>query len=116
MTNPVGEFIKDRRESLNISLKKLGEACGVSDSEILKIESGQRKNPNWTTLCKIARALNFHPFELLLKAGYISEADINPILRIKGLERLSEEDIEVVQSVIDAQVAKTQKTCRDYTV
>ena len=37
MTNPVGEFIKDRRESLNISLKKLGEACGVSDSEILKI-------------------------------------------------------------------------------
>ena len=79
MTNPVGEFIKDRRESLNISLKKLGEACGVSDSEILKIESGQRKNPNWTTLCKIARALNFHPFELLLKAGYISETDINPI-------------------------------------
>lgn len=109
MSNPLGNFIKERREALNMSLKKLGEACGVSDSEILKIESGQRKNPSWTTLCKIARALNFHPFEILLKAGYISEADINPILRIKGLDRLSEEDIEVVQSVINAQVAKNAK-------
>ncbi len=109
MSNPIGEYIKERREALNMSLKKLGEACGVSDSEILKIESGQRKNPSWTTLCKIARALNFHPFEVLLRAGYISEADINPILRIKGLDRLSEEDIEVVQSVINAQVAKNAK-------
>lgn len=109
MSNPLGEFIKERREALNMSLKKLGEACGVSDSEILKIESGQRKNPSWTTLCKIARALNFHPFEILLKAGYISESDINPILRIKGLDRLSEEDIEVVQNVINAQVAKNAK-------
>ncbi len=109
MSNPIGEYIKERREALNMSLKKLGEACGVSDSEILKIESGQRKNPSWTTLCKIARALNFHPFEVLLRAGYISEADINPILRIKGLDRLSEEDIEVVQNVINAQVAKNAK-------
>ena len=109
MNNSVGDYIKARRESLNMSLKKLGEACGVSDSEILKIESGQRKNPNWTTLCKIARALNFHPFEILLKAGYISESDINPVLRIKGLDRLSEEDIEVVQNVIDAQAAKNAK-------
>lgn len=109
MANPIGDMIKERREALGMSLKKLGEACGVSDSEILKVESGQRKNPNWNTLCKIAQALNFHPFELLLKAGYISENDINPILRIRGLDRLSNEDLEVVQNVIDAQVAKNAK-------
>lgn len=114
-SNNVGEFIKDRRESLNMSLKKLGEACGVSDSEILKIESGQRKNPNWTTLCKIARALHFHPFELMLKAGYINEHDINPILRIKGLDRLSAEDIEFIQNMIDVRVAQNARRLAETT-
>lgn len=109
MSSSVGEYIKNRRESKGMSLKKLGGACGISDSEILKIESGQRKNPNWTALCKIARVLDFHPFEILLAAGYINQSDINPILRIKGLDRLSDEDIEVVQNVIDAQVAKNAK-------
>ena len=106
MSNSIGTMIKKRRDELNISLKKLGDACGVSDSEVSKIESGERKNPNWNTLCKIARALGFHPFELLLQAGYISESDIHPILRIKGLEYLSSEDLEVVQNVINAQLKK----------
>ncbi len=106
MQNTIGEYIKERRESLNMSLKKLGDACGVSDSEILKIESGQRKSPNWTTLCKIARALGFHPFELMLKAGYISETDINPALRLKNLNRLSMQNLAFIQTVIDAQVAQ----------
>ena len=109
MQNTVREYIKKRRESLNMSLKKLGCTCNVSDSEILKIESGQRKSPNWTTLCKIARALGFHPFELMLKAGYISESDVNPFFRLKNLNRLSMQDIDFVQSVIDAQVAKNAK-------
>ena len=109
MSNPIGDFIRERRELMNMSLKKLGEACGISDSEILKIESGQRKSPNWTTLCKVARPLGFHPFEVLLKAGYICESDINPILRITGLNRLSADDIEVVQSVVDALVARNAK-------
>lgn len=106
MDNSVGTFIKKRREAQNISLKKLGEACGVSDSEILKIENGKRKSPNWTTLCKIAKVLNFSPLEILLQAGYISESDINPALRIKGLQYLSQDDIELVQNVVDAQVKK----------
>ena len=99
---------------LHYHLDKM-HACGVSDSEILMIESGKRKNPNWITLCKIAHTLNFHPFELLLQAGYIDDNDINPILRIKGLDRLSVEDIEVVQNVIDAQVAKNAKKLSEKT-
>lgn len=115
MQNTIGEFIKERRESLNMSLKKLGDACEVSDSEILKIESGQRKNPNWTTLCKIAKALGFHPFELMLKAGYISETDINPSLRLKNLDRLSAQELDFVQSIIDTQVAKNAKRLANIT-
>lgn len=109
MQRPVGALIKQRREALNISQKKLGEACGVSDSEIQKIESGQRKSPNWITLCKIAKALSFHPFDLMLAAGYIDESDINPSQIIQGLDRLNEEDIEVIQNLVNAQVAKNAK-------
>ena len=109
MPNPIGDLIKNRRDALDMSLKKLGEACGVSDSEILKIESGKRKNPNWITLCKIANALNFHPLEFMEAAGYIDETDINPIHRLTGLDKLSLEDLEEVQDVIDARVARNAR-------
>ena len=116
MSTPVGTLIKERKEALGMSLKKLSEACEISDSEILKIESGQRKTPNWSALCKIAHALFFHPFEVLLAAGYITESDINPVYRLKGLDRLSAEDMEVVQNIIDAQVAKNAKKLAETTV
>jgi transcriptional regulator with XRE-family HTH domain len=46
----IGQMIKSRREAMGLSLKKLAIACGSSDSEIMKIENGTRKNPNWATV------------------------------------------------------------------
>ena len=97
----LGQLIKCKRESEGLSLKKLGIACNVSDSEILKIENGTRKNPNWSTLCEIAHKLNFHPFEILLAAGYITENDIHPNSKVHGLEKLKNDDIAMVQLFID---------------
>ena len=97
----LGEMIKDKREAAGLSQKKLGIACGLSDSEIMKIENGQRKTPSWKNLCKIAQALKFHPFEILLGAGYITENDINPGIRLRGLDKLNEKDIETVQLFVD---------------
>ena len=39
----LGEMIKNKREAAGLSQKRLGTACGLSDSEIMKIENGQRK-------------------------------------------------------------------------
>lgn len=97
----LGQWIKHKREAAGLSLKKLGTACGVSDSEIMKIENGTRKNPNWSTLCEIARILKFHPFEILLVAGYITENDIHPSLKIHGLEKLNTDDVVMLQLFID---------------
>lgn len=97
----LSQIIKNKRESIGISQKKLGNACGLSDSEIMKIENGVRKKPNWENLCKIAQALNFHPFEFLLAAGYITTNDINPNIQLHGLEKLSNNDIEYLQLFID---------------
>lgn len=102
----LGQLIKSKREAVGLSQKKLGNACGLSDSEIMKIENGVRKKPNWENLCKIAQALNFHPFEFLLVAGYISENDIHPSTQLRNLEKLSESDIEYLQMFIDFMVSR----------
>lgn len=97
----LGRLIKDRRELLGYSQKKLGHICGLSDSEIMRIENGTREKPNWENLCRIAQALNFSPLEFLLSAGYISQNDIHPITQLKGLEKLSADDIKYLQLFID---------------
>lgn len=71
------ELVRLKRKDAGLSQKKLGEACGLSDTTISKIEGGSRETPQWDTLCKIAQALKFHPFEILLAAGYITEDDEN---------------------------------------
>lgn len=103
----LSEFIKTKRESAGLSFKKLSTASGVSDTEIMKIENGTRKNPSWNNLCRIAKALNFHPFEVLLNAGYISKEDIHPISLLKGLDDLSENELAIIQLFID--FIKTQR-------
>ena len=95
------ELVRLKRKDAGLSQKKLGEACGLSDTTISKIEGGSRETPQWDTLCKIAQALKFHPFEILLAAGYITEDDIHPNSQIHGLENLNEAGLEEVQLFID---------------
>ena len=102
----VGQLIKNKREAKGLSQKKLGKVCGLSDSEIMKIENGVRKKPNWNNLCRIAQALNFHPFELMLAARYISEDDIHPSSPLNGLEKLDSRDIEYLQLLIDFMISR----------
>ena len=51
----LGEMIKNKREAAGLSQKRLGSACGLSDSEIMKIENGQRKTPSWKICVKSHR-------------------------------------------------------------
>ena len=103
----LGQFVKERRTAAGLSQKKLGKAIGVSDSEIQRIEAGERQTANWENLCKIAKALSFHPFEILRIAGYISEEDIHPVSQLKGLDDLSKSEVYTVQLFID--FIKTQR-------
>ncbi len=102
----LGGIIKSRRELLGYSQKKLGHICGLSDSEIMRIENGTREKPNWENLCRIAQALDFSPLEFLLSAGYISKSDIHPTTQLKGLEKLSDDDIEYLQLLIDFMISR----------
>jgi len=97
----IGEFIKNKRTELGLSQKKLGAMVDLSDSEIMKIENGTRKTPNWESLCKLAGVFGISPLEILLVSGYISDNDVNPQIKIKGLEKLNDEEFKSVQQYID---------------
>lgn len=104
----VGDLIKQKRIKAKLSQKNLGKACGISDSEIMKIENGQRKTPNWENLCKISKALSIHPFDILLVAGYISESDFNSSNRLRNLDKLDENDCNFLQSLIDFMISRKE--------
>lgn len=104
----IGELIKEKREDAKLSLCNLGKACGLSDSEINKIETGKRKKPNWENLCKIAKVLKVHPFEFMIVAGYISEEDIHPNIYIRDLDKLNKSEIETVQTFIDFIISRNE--------
>lgn len=102
----IGEYIKEKRELAGYSQKKLAFQCGISDSELHKIEKGIRKKPNWQNLCEIAKHLEIHPLELMREAGYIVEDDIAPIHKIKRLDKLPPDSLELVQLYVDFLIAK----------
>lgn len=52
----VGENIKKFRKEKGLTQKKLGEKCGIAESNIRKYENG-KQNPKFETIQKIASAL-----------------------------------------------------------
>ena len=79
----LGSLIKARRNERGLSQQALADLCGTSDSEIAKIERGERKSPNCQILCRMAKALGYHPLELLKASGFLTNADIQDSLAIR---------------------------------
>lgn len=51
-------MIREIREKKGISQNRLAKIVGVSQSALSDIESGKTKNPRFSTIMKIAKALN----------------------------------------------------------
>jgi HTH-type transcriptional regulator, competence development regulator len=68
-----GTYIKHLRNTAKITQRKLEELSGISNAEISRIETGERKNPSPQTLKAIAPHLGVTYDELMKKAGYIEE-------------------------------------------
>jgi transcriptional regulator with XRE-family HTH domain len=64
----LGQRIRDRREIMTLSLDQLSAQVGITHVDLDAIESGQR-DPAFTTLCLIARALGT-PVAHLLEDGH----------------------------------------------
>ena len=97
----VGDVIKTNRELCGYSRKKLAELSNISDSELMKIENGDRKNPSWKNLCEIAKALDISPIEFMIETGYITQNDLNPAYMLKRVDKLEKDDLRDLQLFID---------------
>lgn len=68
-----GSYIKELRETNKLSQRELAEKSGISNAEISRLESGERKKPSPMSLKVIAPFLGVAYEELMQKAGYIEE-------------------------------------------
>ncbi len=63
----LGRAIRERRHELGLSQEALGDATDLDRTYISGIERGER-NPAFTSISKLALALEARPAELLVRA------------------------------------------------
>ena len=68
-----GSFLKNLREQNKLSQRDLAEKSGVSNAEISRLETGDRKKPSPLVLKSLAPSLGIRYEELMQQAGYIEE-------------------------------------------
>jgi transcriptional regulator with XRE-family HTH domain len=68
-----GSFLKNLREQNKLSQRDLAEKSGVSNAEISRLETGDRKKPSPLVLKSLAPSLGVTYEELMQQAGYIEE-------------------------------------------
>lgn len=68
-----GAFMKELRKKANLSQRELEALSGISNAEISRIETGDRKKPSPISLKALAPHLGIGYGELMQKAGYIEE-------------------------------------------
>ena len=99
MPTYTGDMIRKYRTEKGLTQKKLGELCGIADSNIRKYESGNQ-NPKIETLQKIADALDI-PVNRLLAGKIISRDELKEKLSEYGLTHLvpdTEEERPVLEN------------------
>ena len=64
MIRHLGESIRAQREARKLSQLALALEAGLSKTYLCDVEKG-RRNPSFTIICRIAKALEMEPSELL---------------------------------------------------
>ncbi|BBP83739.1 MULTISPECIES: helix-turn-helix domain-containing protein [unclassified Pseudomonas] len=64
----LGEAVRTRRKTLNLSQEALADAAGIDRSHMGKIERGER-NVTFLNIVRIAGAMDCNPSDLLVEAG-----------------------------------------------
>ncbi|HEX9061806.1 MAG TPA: helix-turn-helix transcriptional regulator [Clostridia bacterium] len=73
MSTELGKYVEMLRIDKGMSQRQLAERAGISNTEVWRIESGERKNPSPPILKVLSPHLGVTYEELMVKAGYIEE-------------------------------------------
>lgn len=78
----VGQMIEQAREVKGLSKRELSRLAKISDTELARIESGEREIPNPKTLRKISKHIGINYNDLMYAAGLgFQVTKLNPFLR-----------------------------------
>ena len=109
----VATILKDRRKQVGMTMEQLAEKIGVNKSTISRLEAGQIEKLSSDKLAPIAEALRCSPLYLI---GMIDtpypEEELEELEKHSTVDRklalLTEEQYEMVMSMIDMFIAKNQ--------
>ena len=113
MKESVGQMIARGRESKGLSQRELANIAKVSNTEISRIESGEREIPNPKTLRKISKHLDVNYNDLMYAAGLgFQVTTLNPFL-INYYEGLNYSDL-MYAAGLGLQVSPLNPFLKDY--
>ena len=99
----LGDYIREQRNTAQISLRQLAKAAGVSNPYLSQIERGLRK-PSAEILQQIAKALRISAEALYVQAGILEEsyADSDVPAAVHGDANLTERQKQVLLEIYDS--------------
>jgi transcriptional regulator with XRE-family HTH domain len=99
----LGEYIREQRNSSQISLRQLAKLAGVSNPYLSQIERGLRK-PSAEILQQIAKALRISAEALYVQAGFLQqrEGDGRVVDALLADEGLTERQKQVLLEIYDS--------------
>jgi transcriptional regulator with XRE-family HTH domain len=99
----LGDYIREQRNSAQISLRQLAKLAGVSNPYLSQIERGLRK-PSAEILQQIAKALRISAEALYVQAGILDEryGDSDVPTAVLGDPGLTERQKQVLLEIYDS--------------
>jgi len=99
----LGDYIREQRNSANVSLRQLAKLAGVSNPYLSQIERGLRK-PSAEILQQIAKALRISAEALYVQAGILDEryGDSDVPGAVHGDANLTERQKQVLLEIYDS--------------
>jgi transcriptional regulator with XRE-family HTH domain len=99
----LGDYIREQRNSAQISLRQLAKSAGVSNPYLSQIERGLRK-PSAEILQQIAKALRISAEALYVQAGILDEryGDSDVPSAVMGDQALTERQKQVLLEIYES--------------
>ncbi|SDF57427.1 Transcriptional regulator, contains XRE-family HTH domain [Paenibacillus sp. cl6col] len=94
----IGELIQDTRRASNITLTQLSELSGIPKGTISRIENGEVKRPQFSTVYPLTKALNI-PLETLIDYYVEIERRSDSLLHILHTTIQNKRNNELIQKV-----------------
>lgn len=114
MNTMIGQRIKERRKSLNITGKQIKEATGISTGNLSEIENGKIL-PSATALMGLSQVLNCSTDYILFGNSQISEFSENSHIReteqtlLYQFSNLPDTDQEEILMMVELKYNRTKK-------